>query len=194
MPLRKSPTRTPAFLAANRRNALKSTGPRTARGKAQSRLNRLSTGLSAPWLEDFYSLLLDAPLGCVDRIARSLLTPEMARHPVIARIVDQFREQDRKDVVHKLVTRHGYSPEAAEAAWWAYTGAEPKPECGTRDSGHGSTGFGVLTQARSQSPGRDSGKEAARKEFFDRSRKIIENTRDDSIAPGMLYKNKAVGQ
>ena len=128
MPSRESPTRTPAFLAANRRNALKSTGPRTARRKALSRLNRLSTGLGAPWLEDFYSLLLDAPLGGVDRIARYVLTPEMARHPFFVRIVDQFREQDREDSVHKLVARHGYSPEAAEAAWCAYTGSEPKPK------------------------------------------------------------------
>jgi len=124
--LRKSPTRTPAFLAANRRNAQKSTGPRTVRGKAQSRLNRLSTGLRAPWLEDFCCLLLDAPLGGVDQIARYVLTPEMARHPYFVRIVDQFREQDRQDSIHELMTRHGYSREAAEAAWCAYTGSEPK--------------------------------------------------------------------
>jgi hypothetical protein len=42
--LRKSPTRTPAFLEAIRRNAQQSTGPRTRRGKAQSCLNRLKTG------------------------------------------------------------------------------------------------------------------------------------------------------
>ena len=42
--LRKSPTRTEAFLAANRRNALKSTGPRTARGKAWSCMNNLKHG------------------------------------------------------------------------------------------------------------------------------------------------------
>ncbi len=44
MPLRKSPSRTPAFLAANRRNALKSTGPRTPRGKARVSLNALKSG------------------------------------------------------------------------------------------------------------------------------------------------------
>jgi hypothetical protein len=42
--LRKSPTWTPAFLEAARRNALHSTGPCTRRGKAQSCLNRLKTG------------------------------------------------------------------------------------------------------------------------------------------------------
>jgi len=44
LPIRKSPLRTPALLAANRANALKSTGPRTGRGKARSRLNALRTG------------------------------------------------------------------------------------------------------------------------------------------------------
>jgi len=39
--LRKLPTRTEAFLAANRRNALKSTGPRTVEGKAPSCMNAL---------------------------------------------------------------------------------------------------------------------------------------------------------
>ena len=44
MSLRKSPTLTPARIEANRRNAQKSTGPRTARGKGQSRMNSLRTG------------------------------------------------------------------------------------------------------------------------------------------------------
>jgi hypothetical protein len=42
--LRKSPARTPKFLAANRRNAKKSTGPRTQEGKAVSALNALKHG------------------------------------------------------------------------------------------------------------------------------------------------------
>ena len=48
----KSPTRTAAFLAANRRNALKSTGPRTARGKARSCLNNLKHGRCAKRLPE----------------------------------------------------------------------------------------------------------------------------------------------
>lgn len=44
MCLRKSPFRSPASLAANRSNSLKSTGPRTAEGKARSSLNALKHG------------------------------------------------------------------------------------------------------------------------------------------------------
>ena len=44
MCLRQSPTRTPAFLAANRHHAQKCTGPRTPAGKARSSLNALKRG------------------------------------------------------------------------------------------------------------------------------------------------------
>ena len=44
MSLRKSPTRTPASLAASRANAAKSTGPKTAHGKSFVRLNALRHG------------------------------------------------------------------------------------------------------------------------------------------------------
>jgi hypothetical protein len=47
MPLRKSPVRTPSLLAANRANCLKSTGPRTPRGKARVCLNALKHGRHA---------------------------------------------------------------------------------------------------------------------------------------------------
>jgi hypothetical protein len=62
MSLRKSPTRTPAFLEAIRRNAQKSTGPRTRRGKAQSCLNRLKTGeRSRVYRQLWWGLLHAAP-------------------------------------------------------------------------------------------------------------------------------------
>ena len=44
MSLRRSPRRTPAFLAANRANAQKSTGPRTESGKQRSAANAFRTG------------------------------------------------------------------------------------------------------------------------------------------------------
>ena len=47
MSLRRSPRRTLAFLAANRANAQKSTGPRTAPGKERSAANALRTGKRA---------------------------------------------------------------------------------------------------------------------------------------------------
>jgi len=50
--LRKSPTRTEAFLAANRRNAQKCTGPRTPEGKARVSLNALKHGRYAHHLPE----------------------------------------------------------------------------------------------------------------------------------------------
>jgi len=50
--LRKSPARTLAFMAAQRSNALKSTGPRTVRGKARVALNGLRHGRFAFRLTD----------------------------------------------------------------------------------------------------------------------------------------------
>jgi hypothetical protein len=47
MSLRKSPTRTPALLEANRANARKSTGPRTLKGKNRIVLNALKEGRHA---------------------------------------------------------------------------------------------------------------------------------------------------
>jgi hypothetical protein len=44
MSLRRSPARTERFLAANRANARKSTGPRTERGKQRVRFNALRHG------------------------------------------------------------------------------------------------------------------------------------------------------
>ena len=44
MSLRKSAQLTPALLAANRRNATRSTGPRTAAGKQNSKMNAFKHG------------------------------------------------------------------------------------------------------------------------------------------------------
>jgi hypothetical protein len=80
--LRKSPTLTPALLAANRRNAQKSTGPRTARGKAWSRLNSLCHGCHSPRYVNFLTALFDAPPGRVGVTAQSLLDSQPVNHPL----------------------------------------------------------------------------------------------------------------
>jgi hypothetical protein len=86
--LRKSPTRTPAFLEAIHQNAQKSTGPWTLRGKAQSCLNRLKTGARSRVYRRLWMGLLNAPPCAVEPTARELLTREQAAHPVFAEIVD----------------------------------------------------------------------------------------------------------
>jgi len=83
---------TPARLAASRRNALKSTGPRTERGKIQSSLNNLRSGRYSPRYRVLWGAFLQAPGVSVDEIARILLTPEEARHPVFAERLDLLRE------------------------------------------------------------------------------------------------------
>ncbi len=94
MSLRKSPSMTPARMEANRRNAKKSTGPRTARGKEQSRMNSLRTGTRSALHKNFFLLMLNAPPCSVDRVARALLTPEQAAHPLFAETVEMFRRAE----------------------------------------------------------------------------------------------------
>ena len=89
MPLRKSPM-TPARLAANRRNAQKSTGPRTARGKSQSRMNGLRSGGRSRLYRDLLLALMDAPPGAALQTARAALTPAQAVHPLFAELVQIF--------------------------------------------------------------------------------------------------------
>ena len=87
MALRKSPTLTPALLASNRQNAKKSTGPRTARGKAWSRLNRLRNGMRSPEYINFLKALLDAPPGRVGRTALPLLLSRPVIHPLLMEVL-----------------------------------------------------------------------------------------------------------
>jgi hypothetical protein len=89
MSLRKSPT-SPALLEASRRNAQKSTGPRTRRGKAQSRWNSLRKGTRSPLYRDLLEALFYAPPCRVEQTARLLLSPESASQPLIARTVELF--------------------------------------------------------------------------------------------------------
>jgi len=87
---------TPARIEANRRNAQKSTGPRTAQGKAQSRMNSLRTGNHSPLYEDFYLTWLDAPPGLINRVGASTVSS----HPLFAKTLDIFREAEASVAAH----------------------------------------------------------------------------------------------
>src|SRR5579864_503887 len=100
MSLRKSPTRTPALLEANRRNARKSTGPRTARGKAQTRLNALRNGEYSRLRRDLLVTLLYAPPGAVERWARAMVTPEMARNQYLGEVAEILIQAERDTGQH----------------------------------------------------------------------------------------------
>ncbi len=86
MSLRKSPCLTPTLLASNRRNAKRSTGPRTARGKAWSRLNHLREGWRSPEYLSFVTALFNAPPGRVEATAHALLSSKLAIHPLFMEI------------------------------------------------------------------------------------------------------------
>src|ERR1019366_9493045 len=90
MTLRKSPTLTPALLASNRQNAKKSTGPRTARGKAWSRLNRLRHGTSSLEFINFCTALSWAPPGPaqVAFLAHALLASKPVQHAVFVEVAE----------------------------------------------------------------------------------------------------------
>jgi hypothetical protein len=94
MSLRKSPTLTPARLEANRRNARKSTGPRTAWGKTWSRMNGLRSGSRSRFYRDLWLALFYAPPCAVERTARASLTPTLASHPLFSETVDLFRQAE----------------------------------------------------------------------------------------------------
>jgi len=81
MSLRKPYVSSPAGIAAHYRNARKSTCPRGARGKVQSRLNRLRDGGRSRLYQDLLWKLMDAPPAAAARTARALMTPELAAHP-----------------------------------------------------------------------------------------------------------------
>jgi hypothetical protein len=89
MSLRKNPM-TPARLQANRRNSQKSTGPRSARGKSQSRMNRLRRGGRSRLYGDLLQALMDAPPCAVLQTARAILTPAQMAHPLFSDLVGIF--------------------------------------------------------------------------------------------------------
>jgi len=89
MLLRKS-TMTPARLEANRRNAQKSTGPRTPRGKSQSRLNGLRRGSRSRLYNNLLLALLNAPPYAIAKTAQAVLTPAQAAHPLFGDLVERL--------------------------------------------------------------------------------------------------------
>jgi len=100
MSLRKSPTRTPAWLAANRSNAKKSTGPRTARGKAQTRMNALRTGARSRLRQGLWSALLNAPPGKVEAWAQAIMTPEMVWNEHLREVAEIVIQAERESAEH----------------------------------------------------------------------------------------------
>jgi hypothetical protein len=73
-------TVTAARLAANRRSALKSTGPRTEVGKRHSILNALRTGSRSKANGLFWRVLMSAPVGEVLETAERLMRREPYSH------------------------------------------------------------------------------------------------------------------
>jgi hypothetical protein len=76
MSIRLTRTVTAARLAANRRSALKSTGPRTAAGKRRSSLNALRPGSRSKADDLFWKALMTAPAGQVLQTLDRLMTRE----------------------------------------------------------------------------------------------------------------------
>lgn len=102
MSLLKPRVMTAARRAANRRNASKSTGPRTARGKAISKLNGMRHGHCSPAYRQFWLALLDAPPGTpVATTVRTVLTREETSNPVFADLIDVHYEMELEDQAYE---------------------------------------------------------------------------------------------
>ena len=76
MSIRLTRTVTAARLAANRRSALKSTGPRTEAGKRRSSLNAVGRGMGSKAMDRFWKVLMTAPVGEILQTADWVMTCE----------------------------------------------------------------------------------------------------------------------
>ena len=110
MSLRKPYGLPPARLAANRRSARQSTGPRSAPGKAQSRLNRLQDRGRSRLYEDLLWKFMDAPPAAVARTARRSMTPELARHPLFAELGRIFCQAEVEAALTRRALREERTP------------------------------------------------------------------------------------
>lgn len=89
---------TPARLQPNRLNAQKSTGPRTALGKASSRLNSMRNGCCSPkYNQRWYALFECRPDYSVEYIVHQLLTPPEILNPVFSNLIELHCELERED-------------------------------------------------------------------------------------------------
>ena len=124
MSLRKSPTLTPARLEAHRQNAKKSTGPRAAQSKAPSRVNRLRTGVHSALYDDVMLTLFNAPPCAVDCVARAILTPEGAAHPLFIEMMEMAC-QSECEVAAQCLYRYARVGTQEKNS----KNLRPKPEC-----------------------------------------------------------------
>ena len=80
-------------IAANRRNAARSTGPRTARGKMQSRMNALRHGLASAFGEAPTEPALD-----LDALSDRLMRIEGEKIELLREIDERLRQRDGADI------------------------------------------------------------------------------------------------
>jgi hypothetical protein len=94
----------PAQIAANRRNATRSTGPRSAAGKARSRGNALKHGLRAPL--DRNASIVEEVEALMTDIARLVKKPrEAVRHIAEQQIKIMRVHQTRTDIINGYLDR-----------------------------------------------------------------------------------------
>jgi hypothetical protein len=114
MSLREFPL-TPTRLEANRRNAGKSTGPRTAYGKSQSRMNGLRSGARPRLHRDLLQALVDALPGAVARTGQAVLTPAQAGNPLFAGWISSINRSASLSPTSKTAPRFRTSFSTTEA-------------------------------------------------------------------------------